>query len=458
METLLDCAQGVLVRLALLYWAASLIVLCFRLVWPDFEKLTAYGGHSGTVLSTSAAPPPEDDTADARPKRKGRGSGSSAKKKAWSSLLITPLRVSPLGTIRVPRRQSFTAFYVTGIATSFLLLLLQARQQTRGAVTSADDEDGGGFFSAVPLLLFALHCGVRLAETQLVQRVRRDDTVALFAAVAGSTFYAAAAVSSAAPTDLSSTHSSGWVHHSTKLQWFFAAGVGLHIVVQVLQVVVHTTLARLPSPTAGGFFKKGEEHTRASEEAVWRYVQAGLSDSARGDERGFGRGELLAVHGSWRTYRFPYRSNPVFQIVLDPHYTCEVLLYVVNTALMVLCILPHPLLPAGVAAESEGSLRPPLCVTSEWLSVAASVGVTVFTLLNLSITSAGHRRFWNESNTVRSEARRMLSSLLSASCASEGATTARHLPGGFADVAAQMLRGDLVEERLPRWNVVPCIW
>lgn len=458
--TAVNCVGGLLVRLALLYWAASFAVLLCRLVWPDFQRLAAYGGHGSANLADAEASLSQETPAA---KHSVRLTKQDTHAQTWPSFFMAAVRASRLGSVRVTRKRSFTAFYATGFATGGLLFLLQISELARAP--NSELALNPACITALPLLLFALHCGVRLVETRCVQRYRPHDTVTLFAAVAGCTFYAMAAVSSAVPAAVPSTAATRWMLHSTYLQSILLVGAVAHLSIQAVQVMVHTILAKLRrSPAAAAVARATTPQDL--EEALWRHVANLLSRSA-GVSKAAAMSDCnvrkLSLHGAWRSYHFPYQSNPVFRTVLDPHYTCEVLLYTVNTALMVLCVLPHPLL--SDITNSEDVPWSFLCTPVLWCSVVASMGVTVFTLANLSITSAEHRRFWNESNAVRREVASVLTSLLSsqpsASSSSSLSSATRAtgpLPAELADVAARMLQYDLVEEVLPRWNVIPFVY
>ncbi|KPA80993.1 hypothetical protein ABB37_04375 [Leptomonas pyrrhocoris] len=438
--TLVDCAEGLLVRLTLLSWCVALVVLVIRVVSPDFNKLSAYGGH-GVVLPRGAGAGGDGD-------KQKKSSGA----KTWWSCVMAALKTSPTGTWRIPRKHAFMFFYATGVATCTLLLLAHLSALRRVA---AHTPFYPACLTAVPLLLFTLHCGIRLVETCCVQRFRPGDTVTLFAVFAGSAFYVLAAVSSAVPpAAIMPKLPSRWMLHSASIPWIVLAGAAAHVTVQAVQVMVHTTLAGLrrysKAPTA-----KQQTEAQDFEESVWRYVRAGLLNRAKSEGKSDSRDvdEQYALRGSWRTYHFPYRHSPAFRLVLDPHYTCEVFLYAVNVALMVLCAAPHPSHSVDVVATQHTLWRYG-CAPLAWLFVAASVGVTLFTLLNLGITSAEHRRFWNASNATRREVAKVLESLL---CASSVVEKSKRLPAELVDEVSRMLREDLSEEQLPRWNVIPFV-
>lgn len=438
------CLESAVVSLALLYWSASLVVLIFRLVWPEFRQLAAYGGHGDITQCLTRT----NANAASFSKAANHSTGKMKKRRLWvracMSTVMAAVQRSPLGAMRVTRQQSFTAFYLTGVATSLLLLLLLSVQLPSYHRTHTSSPTAVVF---VPSLLFVLHCTVRLAETRWVQRYRHGDTVTLFAAVAGSTFYTAAAVSSMAPLARSGTQPARWLSTSPRLQVAFALGAVAHLVVQAVQVMTHTILARLragPSVVA----------QCSNEKDVWRLVRAALSTpatTAPGGEKQMSGEVTCHLHGAWSSYHFPYHRSPVFRVVLDPHYTCEVLLYLVNTSLILLCTLPYtaPRMEEGVDVWLWGSR----CASVDVLTALASAAVTLFTLLNLGITAAEHRRFWEASNTTRREVAMALAAVLQDD--TMGATSP--LPPRLKDAAARMREGMSIEE-LPRWNILPFVW
>lgn len=440
----IECPQAAVVSLALLYWAASLAILILRLVRPDFQQLAAYGGHG--AASASAAP--QQATKTAKDKASTKCERSAKKKPARKGLLATAMALvqrSPLGVVRVTRQQSFTAFYLTGVATSVLLLRALYFSAIRRP-NAPPEYYRDAFVTAVPSLLFTLHCAIRLAETRWIQRFRSDDSVTLFAAVAGSTFYAAAAVSSAVPASVTATAPARLLPHAPVMQCCFVVGAVVHLVVQGVQVMTHTILARLRQPQSAPL---------PGEKEVWCCVQSVLTFSASTvpatSEK---RDEVVpALRGPWSSYHFPYQVGPIFQTVLDPHYTCEIFLYLVNTMLIVLCSLPYAPLQVMTGGKPKLSFLSGDCTGIEWVSMLAGGGVTLFTLFNLSITAGEHRRFWKNSNATRREVAAALALLLSA----DETSGMPQLPAELITTASR-IKEEMTLETLPRWNVVPFVW
>ncbi|CBZ28252.1 conserved hypothetical protein [Leishmania mexicana MHOM/GT/2001/U1103] len=469
---LVECIDGVSVRVALVYWSTSFAVLLLRLFCAEFADLSSYGGHSAADAANPGVCKAERD-------REGEYSAAVAATTLtrWCATPVHWLASSFLGRWRVTRKQSFTAFYVTGLATSTAVFGIRWIANRSGA--SPDHPSLVALSSPAPahplfcvtLVLFTLHCAVRLTETRLVQRFREHDTVTLFAAVAGSTFYIMAAISSAAPSHTSVPRASRSLHRLVVMRCIFAAGTMAHLSLQAIQVTAHTILARRRQSPSRTVSPTKETPMRDWEEGLWRRVQVHLATfrAAQG-ESPHALSTPPELYGAWRRYRYPYFSNVCFRVVLDPHYTCEVAMYAVNTLLLLLCVLPDATQPAtdiaaGAArgmvscfASGEPQWCSIACASVPWLSVLASVGVTVFTAANLGITSAEHRRFWMAANATRRLVGSALRTILDEEQAKPPGNGGGRLPAEIVDAARYMLRETVVEEVVPRWNVFPLVW
>ncbi|KAK7195297.1 hypothetical protein NESM_000455500 [Novymonas esmeraldas] len=503
-----ECVAGVLVRVAAVYWAASFVVLLLRVLCVDFARLTGYGGRSGAAAAVST-----DGVAGGGGSRKGaaRRAAPANRPTGTSAAPIRWLASSALGSRRITRQRAFSTFYTAGLATCAALLAIRVAAATQ---SHASHDGAAPPLTCAPLLLFAVHCAVRLGETRLVQRFRPGDTVTVFAAVAGTTFYIMAAISSAAPPRTRVPQEAHLLRRLFSVQCLVAAGVAAHLSLQAIQITAHTILARMrlnsPSSTSAVGDAPGEEW----DAGVWRRVQRHLTTShgSRGGDGGSGRAVISAehlatpeLHGAWRRYRYPYHTNVCFRAALDPHYTCEIFMYAVNAALLVLCVLPDmthssatsatttttamaaPELQrhsggGAMLASAASHLQPPV-PPSRWplwwwwwcgrgdtdggapwrWSALASAGVAVFTAVNLSITAAEHRRFWSATNATRRLVRSALQAVVAEdqAHASEGlgSDDGGRLPDAAVRAAERLLDGpELDEEALPPWNVFPLLW
>lgn len=464
-----ECVEGALVRSAVLYWCASALALAMRLACSDFAALSAYGGRNSVAASASAPSGSGPSPPLLSPSRAG------APYTQWASAPVRWLASSRLGHTRVARRQSFSAFYITGLATSITLLL--ARWTVAGGAVgdSLSPSSGPLPITSAPLALFTLHCAVRLAETRRVQRFRPDDDVTLFAAVAGSSFYVAAAISSAAPVHSRTPHSAHWLHRSLVVRTVFAVGVAAHLSLQAVQVVAHTILAHLRPEQIDVEATNKRSPAADWEEGAWRQVLTRVSCPAGTAQNGASGGQRVGavsatapeLHGPWRRYRYPYACNACFRVALDPHYTCEVGMYAFNTVLLFLCVFPDAALPSArggrgvwgclAAGDGGGASRCFACGSVPGLPVLASLGVTLFTAANLSITAAGHRRFWmNVSVTHRHVAAALQAFLSEAAAVPRSQSEAA--PAEVLHAAACLLAEVATEEVLPKWNVFPLVW
>ncbi|KAG5475386.1 hypothetical protein LSCM1_03499 [Leishmania martiniquensis] len=468
----IECIENISVCVALTYWAASIVVLLLRLFCAEFTDLSAYGARTAPATVTP-------DVRGASRQRDGEGS-LAASAAPLARCCMTPVHLlasSSLGTRRVTRKQCFTAFYIIGLATSASLLGMRWIDHrcdvasVPPSLAAASSLVPSPSLTRVPLLLFTLHCAVRLTETRLVQRFRERDTVTLFAAVAGSTFYVMAAISSAAPSYTRVPCAFHWLNRLVLVRCVFCVAAAAHLSLQVIQVTVHTILARLRQRPSCAVFSTKAADEFAWEEGLWRRVQARLAASR--PSRSEPPDALHAppeLHGAWRRYRYPYSWNVCFRVALDPHYTCEVAMYAVNTALMLLCVLPDAASPAiGVIAGAEGSVGGRLprdepwwsgiaCARVLWLPVLSSVGVTMFTAANLSITSAGHRRFWRATNATRRLVADVVRTILDEEQSKAHGNGGDRVPTEVLRAAEDMLREALVEEVVPRWNMFPLVW
>ncbi|KAG5475909.1 hypothetical protein CUR178_03623 [Leishmania enriettii] len=467
-----ECIEGMSVCVALAYWAASFAVLLLRLFCPEFAFLSSYGGRTAAATTTA-------DVGDVSREREGENSSAAsvAILTRWCATPVHLLASSPLGTRRITRKQSFTVFYTIGLATSASLFWIRSTDNRGGAVSgphplaALSSPAPSPSLTCVPLLLFTLHCSVRLIETRLVQRFRERDTVTLFAAVAGSTFYVMAAVSSAAPSHTYVPRGSHWLQRLVVVRCLFCAAAMAHLSLQAIQVTAHTILARLRQSPSHTVSSTKEAYVRDWEEGLWRRVQGRLASSrVAQSEPPNALSAPPALYGAWRRYRYPYFSNVCFQVVLDPHYTCEVAMYAVNTALLFLCGLPDATQPAANiaagAVRGTGSRLPTdgprwwsiACASVPCLQLLASVGVTVFTATNLSITSAEHRRFWMAANAHRRLIAGALRAVLDEEQPKALDNGGGRVPAEVVNAAEYMLREAVREEVLPRWNMFPLVW
>ncbi|KAG5501504.1 hypothetical protein JKF63_03333 [Porcisia hertigi] len=459
---LAEVVESLSARLALAYWCTAFAALLMRLFCPEFTGLSSYGVRSAV---SSTRPHPNEVNCS----RDGEDSLTALMTcwSHWCAPLVHWLASSVLGRCRVTRKQSFTAFYVTGLITSLFFFGIHWVHNFNGAVPDPPS------LTCVPLLLFAFHCAVRLFETCFVQRFQKHDTVTLFAAVAGCTFYVMAAVSSAVPIHSHVPSVPLPPGRLAVVRCIFGVGAMVHLSLQAIQVAVHTVLALLQQSSSSMKPRSGKDEVRDFEEGLWRRVQAHLAaagpTSCEHQSAVSARPEL---HGAWRRYRYPYYSNVCFQVVLDPHYTCEVAMYAVNTILILLCVLSgatQPTLDVAAGARrgmgthhltsGESLLRDTAFSSEPWLSVLASAGLTVFTAANLSITSAEHRRFWVATNATRRFVSRALQAVLREQHTGKGAgEPPNRLPAEVVCAGERLLQEWAVEEVLPRWNVLPFVW
>lgn len=128
-----------------------------------------------------------------------------------------------------------------------------------------------------------------------------------------------------------------------------------------------------------------------------------------------------AVHDDavW-LYHFP--SESLFQIILEPHYLCEILLYLIQCIAMLIILFYNVFSPAArkkytqllpwirrgsrsfleEGDSSTGMALPTNALsTALLLHVTCALGVLIFTTLNLSVTAIEHREYWEQLNEKR---------------------------------------------------------
>lgn len=122
-----------------------------------------------------------------------------------------------------------------------------------------------------------------------------------------------------------------------------------------------------------------------------------------------------AVHDEavWR-YHFPFRA--FFQVILEPHYLCEILMYLIQWIAMIIVILYSIFSPATYKKYSQlvpwFLVAPPSNVLEEvpnykrvslptnpliavlLMHFGCTFGVLCFTIFNLAVTAEEHRTFW----------------------------------------------------------------
>lgn len=130
-----------------------------------------------------------------------------------------------------------------------------------------------------------------------------------------------------------------------------------------------------------------------------------------------------AIHDEavWH-YHYPFRS--LFQVVLEPHYLCEILLYLIQLTGIIVVFLYSVFPPAAYKKHSQ--LVPWIAVASKgeslhpkeeevkgvaWptrallavllMQASCSLGASCFTIINLAVTAEEHRSFWEDLNAKR---------------------------------------------------------
>lgn len=109
-------------------------------------------------------------------------------------------------------------------------------------------------------------------------------------------------------------------------------------------------------------------------------------------------------------YRFPFRG--LFKLVLEPHYLCEVLLYLVQLVIISILLFYSIFPPAArrkhlrllpwlimfAPGHAVPSISLVTVILAQW---GAALGVLFFSALNLCLTAEEHREFWNQLNEKR---------------------------------------------------------
>nr|CCC94806.1 conserved hypothetical protein [Trypanosoma congolense IL3000] len=369
----------VLASLTCFYWALSHLVLLARALLPRFGAVVRYGRRS--VVATTAT----DRVASSKQPLGGGDVGSGGNLWVGTTCrwfvrrLIVPLESCFLCRVKVSRKNSFCAFYVTGVVvTVFILEGANGFQCVHNeAAEGACPPRVSSFTSrnTRPLVAFLVHCIIRLLECLFLHRFSggQSDYVTCFAAVAGCTFYVFASYSSGAVVLCGSQFKQGPDEYNgpdVALRPFAVTCAVdvlffVHIALQVTQVYHHQILAML---------RKGHASCR---------------DSHKG-----------RVRGTVTLYRFPRAG--LFRFVQEPHYTCEIAMYAINLVSVWLLTCPEgSLFPSlmGTSSEIDGSSS--MAQRLLQMGCLAALGVLSFSLINLGITACEHRRFWKRVNEER---------------------------------------------------------
>ncbi|RNF25891.1 oxidoreductase [Trypanosoma conorhini] len=370
-----------------IYWVLAVLILLLRVVDPHMRGLVRYGGRHGK--GSTAADGDNNNNIAAAGKRAGvhvvckdRVSPTEHRGWLWNGVTVAvrALEGSMLCRVRVGRKCGFCAFYLTGIVSAFLLWQ-----------TWASSRVAASCYESLPLAAFFIHCAVRLWECLQVHRFRGgpQDTVTLFAALAGCSFYVFAVISSspvicsvarAVAEKPAASRVLGSVAGSRSFPVVPVTTVGaflLHLLLQRLQGLHHGILARLrgaPRASSASFEAPISGRKRHADE-----VCSGVEASA-------------AASGSF--YRFP--NACLFAYVLEPHYACEILMYVVN-AVSLWTLTSHDAASMLEVWRSKGAYGTLLLAAS----YATPLGVLLFSLFNLAMTASEHRLFWNQLNARR---------------------------------------------------------
>ncbi|EKF31964.1 hypothetical protein MOQ_004194 [Trypanosoma cruzi marinkellei] len=382
------------------YWVMALLVLLLRVFEPHLRNVTCYGGRHAVAAATV-------DDKDNNNNNNSIGDGVQKSVSAghkvmgyftthgglfWEAitLALSGLESSILCRLRLSRKRTFCAFYLTGIFFFFLLWQLDSRPFP--VITlSALSSDALNYYEALPLVSFFIHCAVRLWECQCVHCFRGGprDTVTLFAALAGCSFYMFAAISSSPivccvtqtmlfvgdvphfPRSVEASSSFSFFVTVTVVSFFF------HLFLQTLQMFHHVILARMrdKSTTPSNSFDAAVSGRKQHFHDVHYSFEASVDKS-----------------GSF--YRFP--NAYLFKYVMEPHYTCEILMYVLNVVSMWACIGRGA--PSIIAVWHSKGVQSTLLLAT---SYATPLGVLLFSLFNLAITASEHRIFWNQLNERR---------------------------------------------------------
>ncbi|RNF02611.1 oxidoreductase [Trypanosoma rangeli] len=397
-----------LVCVTCMYWAMAMLILLLRVVDPHMRSVARYGARYG--MGSAAADDINNNGSAAAGTRtavytscKARENPTDYRGWLWNSVAfaVNALESSILCRVRVSRKCGFCVFYLTGMVSSLLLwqlCIIPFHTTTNTLDTRFSTFMPGGLlrdaavcYGLLPLVAFFMHCAVRLWECLYVHRFRGgpQDTVTLFAALAGCSFYVFAVISSspvvcrvahavasnpAVPRPLGGVDES---HFSPVVPVTTVVAFFLHLFLQGLQGLHHGILARMrdaPAPSSNSFeapVLDGKQHAYE----VRHSVEASTETSSF-------------------FYRFPNTS--LFAYVLEPHYTCEILMYAVN-AVSLWTLIFNDTAPILTVWQSRGVYCALLLATS----YAASLGVVLFSLFNLAITSSEHRRFWSQLNEKR---------------------------------------------------------
>ncbi|CCW71052.1 unnamed protein product [Phytomonas sp. Hart1] len=387
-------------------------------------------------------------------------------------LMVNWVRDSALGRVWVGRRNSFCIFYLSGIFTCAGLWTAAFMCSTPSSLTKSNPAAPLRIEASLPLLAFSIHVLVRLVECLILQEFRdqKEDRMLLFATLAGSSFYIFVPLSSnglliyfislwsyEAPPGRTSKdlQSDIFLHFSTADPFEFYISSRLaqllmwslfitHILVQLLQVLHHRILSELrrssPSLSKGDLspivfsaidqfstidsnilpsdhkdtFREIKDKTNSGCQQIFQ----GLCGSKKGDFSvavfRTGKSPNLLIksgvsdHRVW-TYRFPQRL--LFPYVQEPHYSCEIVMYVIN--LMEMLVLFLSLFPRRMSLHTSGKStyipivpREPFCPLFSvehiaWMQLSAALLVGLFTLCNLAITSSEHQMFWLYLNSTR---------------------------------------------------------
>ncbi|KAH9586459.1 hypothetical protein LSM04_003727 [Trypanosoma melophagium] len=412
--------------LTCVYWLASLFVLLLRLSDPQFRNMARYGGRYTTVSllpltvasTTGQSTTKNNNNNNNTVNLKNRFSYCmNCIEKTWIlqwirtniAVVLVLLERSFLCQVRVSRKYSFCAFYITGAISSLVLLSLQYFEFSLNNITSTFcfeqvlKNNTLWKYDSLPLVAFLIHCTVRLWECLCVHRFRtgKVDSVTLFAALAGCSFYVFAAnsssvvvfravqIASLSSYDCKRFRLSSSVHYITFPATIVVICFILHLLLQGLQVFHHGILAKL----------RGESSTsnRSHGKSVITKHQKVINDKDTFNQ------EKLGTSGS--NYHFPYTS--LFVYVLEPHYTCEIVMYLVNAISIWSLLYPTTSLLLMTGCEEEGNCHVSQKLLFVFISIllnyVAPLGVLLFTLFNLAITASDHRCFWNHVNGEREE-------------------------------------------------------
>ncbi|ESS66836.1 hypothetical protein TCDM_04503 [Trypanosoma cruzi Dm28c] len=184
------------------YWVMALLVLLLRVLEPHLRNMARYGGRHAVAAATVNGN--KNNVGDGVQKcvsagHKAMGDSTTHGSWFWKAITVAvgALESSILCRVRLSRKRSFSAFYVTGIVSSFLIWQLHSRPLPVFTMRVLSI-DALNYYEALPLVAFFIHCAVRLWECQCVHCFRGGprDTVTLFAALAGCSFYVIAAISS----------------------------------------------------------------------------------------------------------------------------------------------------------------------------------------------------------------------------------------------------------------------